>query len=61
MKTQMELSLAVHICNPSTQQPKSGGSQVQGQPGLHRKTLYRNKPKKWFRVTLVHNTLVISK
>jgi hypothetical protein len=27
----------VHACNPNTWEAKAGGSQVQGQPGLHNK------------------------
>jgi hypothetical protein len=34
------LGMVVHICNPSTW---VGGSQVQGQCGLHRETLPQNK------------------
>jgi hypothetical protein len=28
-------SVVVYICNTSTQEAETGGSQVQGQPGLH--------------------------
>jgi hypothetical protein len=34
---------AVYACNPSTQEIEAGGSQVQGQPGLHHKTLSQKK------------------
>jgi hypothetical protein len=36
------------ICNPSTQESGSGGSQIPGQPGLHSETLSQkqNKTKK---------------
>jgi 3'-phosphoadenosine 5'-phosphosulfate sulfotransferase (PAPS reductase)/FAD synthetase len=27
--------MAVHICNPSTQNAESGGLEIQSQPGLH--------------------------
>jgi hypothetical protein len=29
----------LHACNPSTQEAKARGSQVEGQPGLHSETL----------------------
>jgi hypothetical protein len=35
--------LRVHACNNSIQEAEAGGSQVQGQPGLHRKTLSPEK------------------
>jgi hypothetical protein len=35
----------VHVFNPSTQEAKVGRIPIQGQPGLHRKTLPRNKNK----------------
>jgi hypothetical protein len=36
----------VHTSNPSTQETKAGGSQVQGQPGIHNETLPLKKKKK---------------
>jgi hypothetical protein len=35
LKTYSWTGMVVHICNPSTQEIKVVGSQVQGQPGLH--------------------------
>lgn len=32
--------MVVHTCNPTTQEVKAGGSWIQSQPGLHKKTLY---------------------
>jgi hypothetical protein len=31
--------MVVHTCNPSTREAEVGGSRVQSQPGLHRKSL----------------------
>jgi hypothetical protein len=31
--------MVVHIYNPSTQETEAGGWKIQGQPGLHNKTL----------------------
>jgi hypothetical protein len=33
------LSVVVHTYNPNTQKDEKGGSQIQGQPGLHREML----------------------
>jgi hypothetical protein len=42
--------MVANTCNPSTGEAEAGGSQVQGQPGLHSKTLSQqnktNKKKK---------------
>jgi Fe-S cluster biosynthesis and repair protein YggX len=40
------VDVVVHICNPSTWEAKTEGSQVQSQPGKLRETLYKNKVKK---------------
>jgi hypothetical protein len=39
-KTQKELGMVVHTCNPSTKETKVGRSQVQGQPELHSEFKY---------------------
>jgi hypothetical protein len=38
-------AITLPSCNPSTQEAEAGGSQVQGQPVLHSKTLSQNKIK----------------
>jgi hypothetical protein len=38
-----ELGMVVHTCNPSIWKSEPGGSQVQGQPGLHRNTCLKKK------------------
>jgi hypothetical protein len=50
-KTEWEPSMVAYAYNLSTQEAEAGGSQDQGQPGLHRKTLSQeikqtNKQKK---------------
>jgi hypothetical protein len=45
------LAGCVHVCDPSTREAEAGRSQLQGQPGLHSKTLSQNnkntpKPEK---------------
>lgn len=34
-----------HACSPGAQEPKAGGSKIQGQPGLYRETLSQNSKK----------------
>jgi hypothetical protein len=41
-----EIGVVEHACNPSTQEAEVGGCQIQGQPGLHSKTLSGKKKKK---------------
>jgi hypothetical protein len=36
--------VAVHAYNPSTWEVKAGGSQIQGQPGLHTKPISKTIP-----------------
>jgi hypothetical protein len=38
--------VVVHAYNPSTQKGKAEGSQVQGQPGPHSKTVFQTKQNK---------------
>jgi hypothetical protein len=38
--------VVVHVCNPSTWETDAGGSKVQSQAILHRKTLSQKKKKK---------------
>jgi hypothetical protein len=35
MRMDIKLGVVVHTFNPSIQEAEAGGSQVQGQPGLH--------------------------
>jgi hypothetical protein len=42
----IHLNMMMHPCNPSTWEAKTGGSQVQGQPGLHRENLTKKKERK---------------
>jgi hypothetical protein len=35
--------VVAHICNPRTQETKTGGQEVPGQPGLYRETVTENK------------------
>jgi hypothetical protein len=35
--------MVVRVCNPSTWVTEAGGSQVQGQPGVHNETLSQTK------------------
>jgi hypothetical protein len=42
-KTKKPHMVVVHASNPSTQEIEAGGSQVLGQPGLHRQTLCQKK------------------
>jgi hypothetical protein len=41
-----KLDMVVHTFNPSTQEAEAGGTQVGGQPGLHRKILSLKKENK---------------
>jgi hypothetical protein len=38
--------MVVHTCNPITWETEARGSQIGGQPGLHRETLSQNKKKR---------------
>jgi hypothetical protein len=38
--------MVAHNCNPSFWKAETGGSQVQGQPGLHSETLSQNNNNK---------------
>jgi hypothetical protein len=40
----IELGVMMHAYNPSTQETEAGGLRIQGQPGLHNKTLSKNPP-----------------
>jgi hypothetical protein len=40
-----EPGMVAPVCNPSTQDAEEGGSPIQGQPGLHNKTLPQLKSK----------------
>jgi hypothetical protein len=46
LKPNLRARYAAHTCNPSTQKAEAGWLQVQGQPGLHNKTLSQKKKKK---------------
>jgi hypothetical protein len=35
------VGVVIHSCNPSTQEAEAEGLRVQGQPGLHSKTLFQ--------------------
>jgi hypothetical protein len=43
----------VHACNPSTREAEAGGSQVQGQPRLHSKTLFLSHTQKMIRKSAI--------
>jgi hypothetical protein len=39
----VQLGIKLHAYNPSTLEAEAGGSQVQGQPGLHSETLFQKE------------------
>jgi hypothetical protein len=45
------LYMAVHICNPSTQEVEAGESKVRGPPELPRETLSQRGDKKNHRIS----------
>jgi hypothetical protein len=45
-KQKMLVVLMAHIYNPNIQEAEAGGSQVQGQPGLHGETLSQQNETK---------------
>jgi hypothetical protein len=42
-KKENQLSVVVHICNPSTQEAEAEGLRVQVHPGLHSETLFQKR------------------
>jgi hypothetical protein len=39
----MQLDMVAHACNPTSPETDAGRFRVQGQPGLHKKTLSQKK------------------
>jgi hypothetical protein len=50
------LSVVVHTYNPNTQKDEKGGSQIQGQPGLHREMLSQTATITDHSTTTLENT-----
>jgi hypothetical protein len=61
LKTITKAECGSVTCNPSTQKAEAGGSQVQGQSGVHSNTLSPNKQTKSPKRTITEGKRILSK